>query len=108
MEKNQQKQLKSAEKIKSSEKLSEPEKKLEKPEKGRTQEVESVVKQKLLEMRVKEAKRKENEKNQQESENTPEPNTSAIKELPAQSAFQQSYFVQFLNKKPNKRKLRKS
>ena len=81
MERIQQKQQKSAEKIKSSEKLSEPEKNLEKPsEKGRTQEVESVVKQKLLEMRVKEAKRKENEKNQQESEKTPEPNTSAIKE----------------------------
>ena len=96
MEKNQQKQLKSAEKIKSSEKLSEPEKKLEKPsEKGRTQEVESVVKQKLLEMRVKEAKRRENEENQQESEKTPEqnkvPNTSTTKELPAQLAFQQGY-----------------
>ena len=108
MERIQQKQQKSAEKIKSSEKLSEPEKYLEKSsEKGKTQDVESAVKQKLLEMRVKEAKRKENEKNQQESEKTPEPNTSAIKELPAQSAFQQSYFVQFLNKKPNKEEAEK-
>ena len=58
-------------------------------------------------MRVKEANRKENKKNQQESEKTPEPNTSAIKELPAQAPFQQSYFVQFLNKKPNKEEAEK-
>ena len=60
MERIQQKQQKSAEKIKSSEKLSEPEENSEKqPEKTKTQEVESAVKQKLLEMRVKEAKKRE-------------------------------------------------
>ena len=107
MEKSQQKQLKTTEKIKSSEKLSEPERNTEKPsEKGKSPEVELIMKQKLLEMRLKESKRRENEKKQQESEMTQEPknvpNMSPIRELPTQTAFQQSYFVQFLNKKPSK------
>jgi hypothetical protein len=104
MERIQQKQQKSAEKEKSSEKLSGSEFSSEKPsEKGKNLDNESVVKQKLIEMRAKEAKKKENEKKQQESEKTQE----QTKELPTQVAFQQGYFVQFLNKKPNKEEAEK-